>query len=87
MAGHLQPVRYRIPAGLAEEVMREAQRRNTSPSAVLAAILAQGLSAFAAAGVAERLEHAIQASVEAQPAAQCATPGTPGQSVKDTSDV
>jgi len=71
--GHPQTVRYRLPAGLAEEVLREAQRRRISPSAVVAAILAQGLSGFSAAGVADRLEHAVRASVQLGACLSCGT--------------
>ncbi len=71
--GYPQTVRYRLPAGLAEEVLREAQRRRISPSTVVAVILAQGLSGFSAAGVVERLEHAVRASVQLGPCLSCGT--------------
>ena len=61
-----QYVRYRIPCGLAEEVLHEAQQRKISPSAVISAVLTRGLSSFAAEGVAHRVRRAVQA---AQPCA------------------
>lgn len=55
-----QYVRYGLPCGLVEEVLHEAQQRNISPSAVVAAVLAQSLSSFAADGVASRIQRAVQ---------------------------
>ena len=82
--GSPQTVRYRLPAGLAEEVLREAQRRRISPSTVVAVILAQGMSGFSAAGVAERLEHAVRASVQLGACLSC---GTIAVSAEGASDV
>ena len=69
--GSPQLVRYRIPAGLAEEVLREGQRRKMSGSAVVAAVLTQRLSGFTADGVTERLEDAVRAFVATQACEQC----------------
>ncbi len=81
--GHPQTVRYRLPAGLAEEVLREAQRRRISPSTVVAAILARGLSGFSAAGVADRLEHAVRASVQLGACLSCGTVPADKQGASD----
>jgi len=55
----MQTVRYRLRAGLHQEVIREAQRRAIAPSRVVEFILSTGLPALAAMSVRERIGAAL----------------------------